>query len=116
LRKEGATGLTTIPCGALAAFPLMAIPLADGRTVGETRPAMVAPCAKVLTRETSALMSRRREGIGVLGNPHPTDEQLEYGEAEALTLAAFGRQLHLPTMVKVRETATRDAFVDALQT
>lgn len=116
LREEGAASLTIIPCGALAAFPLMTIPLVDGRTVGETLPSSVAPCARVLTREGSQRLAQRREGIGVLGNPLPTHEQLEYGEAEALTLAAFGRHLHLPTVVKVRETATRGAFVDALQT
>ena len=116
LLDEGATSFTIIPCGALAAFPLMATPLADGRTVGETLPGSVSPCARVLMRERSSRTTQQREGISVMGNPLPTHELLEYGEAEALTLAAFGRQLHLPTVVKVRETATRNAFVDALKT
>lgn len=117
LREEGASSLTLIPCGQLAAFPLAAIPLADGRTLAETLPVSIVPSARSLWRNTrstpeSAIL---RQGLYALGNPAPTQQELRWGEAEALTLAKLAEQLGLPAQSRVQWQATRDWLLAALQ-
>jgi hypothetical protein len=86
LQKQGASSLTLIPCGWLAALPLPATPLEDGRTLGETIPTSVAPSARSLlqNQETQKV---NRSGVYTIGDPRPTRQELPWGEAEALTIA-----------------------------
>ncbi len=113
LREQGATSLTLIPCGPLAAFPLAAVPLADGRTVGETLPTSVAPSARSLLHDEQT--TTQRVGVYALGNPRPTHQELQWGEAEAHTLAKLASRLELPAEVRVHEAATRAWLTEVLQ-
>jgi CHAT domain-containing protein len=113
LRAEGISSLTLIPCGVLAAFPLAGISLANGETVGETISTNIVPSVRVLLADKQN--RPERHGIYTIGDPHPQESKLEWGEAEAFTLAAFGRKLGLPVTVKVQHSATRTVLLDALQ-
>ena len=92
LQQEGIVGVTIIPCGLLAAFPLLAAPLEmiDGRTVtlADRYIASVTPNARTLLH--SANVDHHRQGVASLGNPYPSHQSLSWGEAEALTLAELG--------------------------
>jgi tetratricopeptide (TPR) repeat protein len=113
LCEEGASSLTLIPCGRLSAFPLLAAPLADGRTVDEVLPASVAPSARSVLR--SGQSAGPRAAVYALGNPHPTQQALRWGEAEALTLVALGNQLGQEGGVQVQWEATRAWLLAALR-
>ncbi len=112
LHGQGVKSLTLIPCGRLAAFPLAAVPLADGSTVGEVLPTSMAPSAR------SLLYQRRtepeRSGVYALGNPHPTHQELLWGEAEAQTLVYLARRLGMCGEAKVQNQATRASLTQML--
>jgi CHAT domain-containing protein/tetratricopeptide (TPR) repeat protein len=112
LCEEGVTSLTLVPCGLLAAFPLAAALIADDSPLPESFSASVAPNARSLLRGQHN--SRERSGIYTLGNPYPTQQQLRWGEAEALTLAKLGNQVGLPSSVQVQWEATRAWLLEAL--
>jgi CHAT domain-containing protein len=116
LHEEQVQSLTLIPCGALAAFPLLSIAFdgEDRKTLGEVVQASIAPSARSLLREKDT--SRNRTGVYALGNPYPTDQSLEWGEAEAETIAVLGEQLGIAGRADVQWDATRAALIDALQT
>jgi len=113
LLAEGVTSTTLIPCGALAAFPLGAAIMPDGRTAAETLTMSVAPSARSLIRD--GRLSRPREGVYTLGNPHPTHQDLFWAEAEANYLAVLGRRPGQPNNVQTQEHATREWFIEVLQ-
>jgi CHAT domain-containing protein/tetratricopeptide (TPR) repeat protein len=113
-----ATGLTLVPCGALATFPLTVAPLneaeadpAQWRTLGDALPATVVPSARTL--QPSGQERAPRVGVAALGDPWPTPQELRWGEAEALTVAALSGN---PTAAVVHEAATRQHLLDALGT
>ena len=112
LREEGATSLTLIPCGTLAAFPLCAILLPDGRSVGETLPTSIAPNARSLLRTTQT--HELRHGVYALGNPLPTRQELRWGEAEALTLAQVAAHSGVRSEAHIQWQATRESLLSAL--
>ena len=114
LCEEGVTSLTLIPCGRLAAFPLTAVPLADGRTIGETLITSVAPSVRSLLQSNGSNQVNRA-AVYALGDPWPTNQRLVWGEAEALTLAKLARNLGIFADVKVQKEATREWFVQALR-
>jgi len=113
LLEQGATSLTLIPCGYLAAFPLAAVPLADGRPVGEILPTSVALSAQSLLYDEAA--DRQRTGLYALGDPRPTHQPLPWGEVEAYTLAKLARSVGIPGRVKVQRDAKRTWLIEALQ-
>ncbi|HVB74562.1 MAG TPA: CHAT domain-containing protein [Ktedonobacteraceae bacterium] len=114
LLAAGVGSLTLVPCGPLAAFPLVGIPLDDGRTLGETLPTSIAPSARALLHEEYP--KSPRAGIYALGNPYPTQQNLRWGEAEAFALAELGHHLEQVASVKVQWQATRGWLIEALQT
>ena len=109
LQAEKATSLTLIPCGHLSAFPLPAIMLPDGRTVGEILPTSVAPSARALLQRVNTRTSQ--DGMALLGNPH---DNLPWSEAEALTLKALAEHSLLPVEVYLKHQATRERLLTAL--
>ncbi len=111
LFEQGVTGLTLIPTGQLAAFPLAAVPLSDGRTVGEIFPTSVAPSARSLLSPRGQDVAVRA-GVYALGNP---DGSLFWGEAEALTLTKLAREVGAPGKVKIQGDAKRAWLIEALQ-
>lgn len=113
LQKLGVTGLTLIPCGALAAFPLLSAEVVPGKTLGDLLPASVVPSARTFLREGSQNASRA--GLYAVGNPHPTHQELRWSEAEALTLSKLARQCGLPAEAQVQGKAKRDWLVGALR-
>jgi CHAT domain-containing protein/tetratricopeptide (TPR) repeat protein len=115
LREEGAVSVTLIPCGALAAFPLLTLPLdgRDGQTLSEIMPTSIVPNARSLLRY--APIGTQRTGVYAMGNPYPTQQSLVWGEAEASTIAELGKQLGLFGHANVQWDATRPALIDALQ-
>jgi CHAT domain-containing protein/tetratricopeptide (TPR) repeat protein len=113
LVEEGVTSLTLIPCGSLAAFPLTAVPLSDGQTVGDKLAASIAPSARALLREQQSRVERK--GVYAIGNPLPKYNFLAWGEAEALSMCKIARQLGLETSVKIQDGATRSWLSDALR-
>ena len=115
LREQGATGMTLIPCGGLAAFPLLAAPISqDGaasewQTVGDAISSSLAPSARSLH---ASKKDAGRAGVYALGDPRPTHQELRWGEAEARTIVALGgRQEQVATL----ENATRPWLLDALR-
>jgi CHAT domain-containing protein len=115
LQEQDITSLTLIPCGSLAAFPLVAAPLADGRTVGETLPTSVAPSARSLLYDEQTI--GKRTGVYAIGDPwSTTHQQLPWGEAEAHTLVGLGhRLLGLSAQARVHKAATRTWLIEVLQ-
>ncbi len=113
LHEHEVSSTTLIPCGWLAAFPLPSIPLSDGHTLGDVLPTSVAPSARSLLR--TATNTKQRKGVYALGNPHPTHQELHWGEAEAHTVAKLASQLGLYKEVKVQQRATRRWLVEAMQ-
>ncbi|HET8840339.1 MAG TPA: CHAT domain-containing protein, partial [Ktedonobacteraceae bacterium] len=113
LYEEGVASLTFIPCGLLAAFPLAAaLTTVDSTPLPESFSASVAPNARSLLRGQHR--DSERSGIYTLGNPYPTQQQLRWGEAEALTLAKLGNQMGLPSGVQIQWEATRTRLLEAL--
>jgi CHAT domain-containing protein len=121
LRQEGTASATFIPTGALATFPLLAVPLGEVRdpadasgweTVGDALAATVAPSARaLLPAETTGEGANKRAGIATLGDPRPTHQALQWGEAEALTLAKIGGDAR---RARLHEQATREWLVQIL--
>jgi CHAT domain-containing protein len=113
LQQRGVETVTLIPCGYLSALPLLAAPVEtkedEWTTLCDVLPASVAPSAR------SLLHGKRedptREGIYALGNPHPTRQELEWGEAEALTLSTLGGN---SATCAIHQDATRNWLVHAL--
>ena len=112
LRKEGAKSFTLIPCGWLAIFPLLAADITPGQTSGDILTASIAPSARSLLSDAQDVL--KRSGVYALGDPRPTTSALEWGEAEAHTLAKIARNMHLPVEVKVHEQATKDWLIEVL--
>ncbi len=112
LREQGATGVTIIPTGWLAAFPLLACPLAGGQTFADAFPqgASVAPSFRSLLHADRT--QRRRSGVATLGNPFPTTQPLKFGQAEALTLAHLGGD---PRRCHIQGEATRAWLLECLR-
>ena len=116
LLHQGVTSLTLVPCGLLAAFPLTAVPLADGRTVGETLPTSVAPSARSLSHYERS--KGERSGVYALGNPDlgdPDLDDLDWSEFEAYVLALLAQTLKIPSKAAVCQQATRSWLVEALR-
>src|SRR5258706_1151541 len=115
LQALGTVSVTLVPCGALAAFPLVAVPIngvddaADWQAVGDLLPASLAPSGRALQRGQEP--PRARTGVATLGDPWPTHQELAWGEAEALTLAALGGD---PYRAAIHTNATRAWLLEAL--
>lgn len=110
LLQQGVTSLTLIPCGLLAAFPLTAVPLSDGRTVGETLPTSIAPSARSLSRYERS--KGERSGVYALGNP---GLDLYWSEIGTYVLAFQAQQLNISSKAAVCQQATRSWLVEALR-
>jgi CHAT domain-containing protein len=113
LLEHRVSSCTLIPCGWLAAFPLLSAEIAPGQTMGDIFVSSMAPNARSLLREQVQGVSR--SGVYSLGNPEPLQNPLRWGEAEALAVAAVARHLKLPREVQVQERATRRWLLKALQ-
>ncbi|MFE9027999.1 CHAT domain-containing protein [Streptomyces iakyrus] len=140
LRELGVHKAVLVPCGFLPAFPLLSVPVevplpglsrthasrgdearvADGtgegtdagrRTVGEHLSATVAPNARSVVVVPGG--AGHRSGVYTLGDPRPTPQELRWGEAEALTVAALAGE---PTRARVHEAATLDWLLGILRT
>ncbi|HZO72343.1 MAG TPA: CHAT domain-containing protein [Ktedonobacteraceae bacterium] len=111
LCEQGVRSLTLIPCGHLAAFPLAAIVLADGRSVGEILPTSIAPSARSLLQDVSPRSPQA--GVYTLGDPH---HNLPWSEAEALTISMLAQRAALPGKAHVKRQATRERLLTALGT
>src|SRR6266567_3356819 len=114
LQQQGATSLTLIPCGALAAFPLANVPLFDGRTVSDVLPTSIALSVRSLLHRGET--TGNRQGVYAVGDPHPTHQKLEWGEAEAHMLAKLARNLGLAGAARVHEKGVRSWLAEILQT
>ena len=115
LKEEGIRGMTLIPCGMLAAFPLIAAEILPGQTLGDLFTTSIAPSAQLFQRHVHKSAARTAScSVYTLGNPEPKTRPLAWGEAEAYTLAALARDLKLPTEVKVQHNATRRQLIEAL--
>ena len=120
LSAQGVRSATLIPCGEVAAYPLAAAEVAPGVTFGDRFPASTAPSARSLLRDDAAHAQarQRRAGVVTVGDPRVTHQPLQWGEAEALTVAHLARTLGLPTEARAQQQATRDwllsRFADAL--
>ncbi len=116
LQELGVTSLTLVPCGMLAAFPLLAAPMndvpvaTDWQTVADVLPTSIAPSARSLLQRGQH--TGTRSGVYALGDPWPTQQELRWGEAEARTLAQLGGD---STHMRVHESATRDWFIEVLR-
>ena len=113
LQEQDITSLTLIPCGLLATFPLVAVPLADGRTVGETLPTSIAPNPRSPLHDEQT--RGKRTGVYAVGDPWSatTHQQLLWGEAEAHTLVELGQRLRgLPAQARVHKAATRTWLIE----
>ncbi|GCE28560.1 hypothetical protein KDA_40440 [Dictyobacter alpinus] len=111
LKEHEAAGVTLIPCGYLAIFPLPNLVLASGRTVNETLPTSVVPSTRSLLRSHASRPPSA--GITALGDPQ---ENLPWSEAEALTLHSLARQSFLPSAAYIKTRATRERLLSALET
>jgi CHAT domain-containing protein len=120
LKKEGAISVTLIPCGLLEAYPLSAVPIADGSTFADTLPASIAPSSRALRFERPEDFAR--SGVYALGNPTGAAAPLPWSEAEALAVGKLARLRGLPGVSRVLDHATltwlnaalaRAAVVDA---
>jgi len=86
--------------------------MVDGRTLGEVLPTSIVPSARALIHAEHAQTSR--SGFYAVGDPHPTNQPLQWGEAEAHTLARLARDLKLPGEARVHQKATRSWLIEAL--
>ncbi len=107
------TDLTFVPCGPLALLPLGGILLQDGRMFSSVLPLSIAPSTRSLQQGKRDVTSH--EGVYALGNPYPTQQELRWSEAEALTLARLGDQMAQTVGVKVQWQATRAWLIDVLR-
>ena len=114
LREEGVPSVTLIPSGSLTDFPLLATPIGDAETswhtLGMNLPASTAPSA--LSLLPGERTTAPRAGVSAVGNPLPTPQYLEWGEAQALTLAYLGGD-YQRNAVRTGYEATRDWFIEA---
>jgi len=115
LQQEGIASMTLIPCGILAAFPLLTIPLVvvddEPITLTDYCVASIAPSARVLLESTDP--QEQRSGVAALGNPYPTHQKLPWGEAEVLTVAHLGGD---PSRIAIQYDADRASLLDMLRT
>ncbi|MFD7002298.1 CHAT domain-containing protein [Streptomyces mirabilis] len=79
-------------------------------TVGEYLSMTVAPSARSAVAVPD--QGGTRSGVYTLGDPRPTHQELRWGEAEALTVAALANE---PTNARVREAATLDWLLEILR-
>lgn len=127
LERQGVSSCTLIPCGFLAAFPLLSCAIESKDTadvadmaveakdqdavVADLFNATIAPSGRsVLTRAGRA---ERRAGVYTLGNPLPSPQPLRWGQAEALSLAQLSGD---GTHAAIREHATREWALEKMQT
>src|SRR6266567_1320183 len=113
LQHEGVTSCTLIPCGLLAAFPLLATEVVPSRTLADLLVASVAPSARSLLGKSRQLTEHST--VYALGDPHPTRQELEWAEAEASTVAKLARRAGLHAQVRLQEKATRNQLIRALE-
>lgn len=106
--------LTIIPCGELSVFPLANAPLNEKTTFGDVIPTSIAINAQSLLRSDEN--TTRRAGVYTIGDPHPTHQALQWGEAEAHTIAKIARNLGWYGEAKVHKKAQLPWFIHALQT
>jgi CHAT domain-containing protein/tetratricopeptide (TPR) repeat protein len=102
------SGVSLVPCGRLGAFPLTAITLGDGRTLGERWPATTTPNARVLGRTSTGV----RTGLVALGNP---TGDLPWSEVEATAVAQTARRAQLAAEAAIGADATRERLLEALR-
>lgn len=120
LSAQDVHSVTLIPCGEVAAYPLAAAEIAPGITFGDRFPASVAPSARSLLRDEAAHAHAHqgRAGVATVGDPRVTHQPLQWGEAEALTVAHLARALGLSAEARAQQQATRDwllsRFADTL--
>ncbi|HEU4783966.1 MAG TPA: CHAT domain-containing protein, partial [Ktedonobacterales bacterium] len=113
LKKEGARSVTLIPCGFLESYPLLAIPITEGRTFADMFPASVAPSSQALRFERPEDCAR--DGVYALGDPAGAGgKPLPWSEAEALAVARLARVRGLPGVPRVQDRATRSWLNSAL--
>lgn len=75
--------------------------------------ASVAPNARALLGKSRQLTEQSM--VYALGDPRPTRQKLEWAEAEAFAVARLARKFGLGGHVKVREKATREELILALE-
>lgn len=111
LRDENVRSVTLIPCGQLAAFPLLTTPVhainEEIETFGDLITASVAPSALSLLHGDR--INTLRAGVATLGNPLPSRQPLEWSEAEALEVALLGGDKE---RCRLGLRATRDWFIE----
>jgi CHAT domain-containing protein/tetratricopeptide (TPR) repeat protein len=84
--------LTLIPCGFLAAFPLLSCPVgASDAPISALLPSSVTPSARalVLASEERRATEPQRSGVYALGDPNPSTDPLWWGRAEAAAVATL---------------------------
>jgi len=113
LQQEGVTSCTFIPCGPLAAFPLLAAEIVPGQTMADLLVASIALNARSLLGKSRQLTEQ--SAVYALGDPRPTRQKLAWAEAEAFTVAKLARKSGLRAHVKVQKRATRDELSQALE-
>ncbi|HEY6309832.1 MAG TPA: CHAT domain-containing protein [Streptosporangiaceae bacterium] len=125
LLEQEVTEVTFVPCGLLAAFPLLSVPLplaragsvqapgaalSTGRaTLSDRFVATVAPSARSIIGKDRS--SQPRSGVYSIGDPRPTHQVLRWGEAEALSVARLGGDA---SRARTGEAATREWLLDSL--
>lgn len=113
LQQEGVASCTLIPCGPLAAFPLLAAEIAPGQTVADLLTASVALNARSLLGKSR--QQNEQSTVYALGDPRPARQELAWAEAEAYTVAKLARKHGFRARVKVGEKATLDELIQALE-
>lgn len=123
LQRQQVYSTTLIPCGQLAAIPLLAVPMDQSdhemtmpenwRTFNDNFPSSVAPSARSLLPAERG--DGRRTGVYTLGNPQWRSQPLPWGEAEALTVAKLAKQVGMTTKAQIQDDATRAWLIDVLQ-
>jgi CHAT domain-containing protein/tetratricopeptide (TPR) repeat protein len=122
LQAQHITNMTLIPCGELATFPLLAVPVgpmgdehdpSSWHTLADAFPhgASVAPSARALIQTAQSLQTR--SGLKGVGNPLQAGKPLRWGQAEALTL---GELAGTPDAIHILNGATKAYATEALRT
>ena len=106
------SSLTLIPCGQLAAFPLLAGLLPNERTLMESYPSSVAPSSRTLLQKTP--IRSMNAGVFAIGNP-TKEQDLPWSEAEALAVVALAQQRRIPAAGCIKRKARLQWLFDALQ-
>ncbi len=117
----GVSSVTIVSSGSLAAFPLLAAPVrasdpadpATWETLGDQFVASVAPSARALLLPDRTAV--RRAGVAALGNPHPTHQELHWGEGEAEQLAELARRAGIPGEAVTRDRALKSWLLGVLR-